>query len=103
MSEAIKTILGGAFFGPSEEDRKRLVWTKGRVIPGYDPAVWRHDDYGRVMRYADYGCRSSEFGWEIDHISPLALGGGDHPANLRPLHCKINAGLGGLLGAALKR
>jgi hypothetical protein len=82
--------------GP-DEARKLAVWAKGRIIPGYPETVWRHDDFGRVIRWSDYGDRSSEHGWEIDHIHPTSLGGIDHLTNLRPLHCAVNAGLGGLL------
>jgi hypothetical protein len=87
----------------SEEARKVAVWVKGHVIPGFNQAVWRCDDYGQTLRYSDYGNRDSQFGWEIDHIRPSGLGGGADLSNLRPLHCAVNAGLGGLLGAALKR
>lgn len=96
------SLAGLAFFGQSDEQRKRLVWSKGRVIPGYDPAVWRHDAFGRVMRYADHGDRNSTHGWEIDHIHPRSLGGSDHIDNLRPLHCTNNIALGTILGQALR-
>ena len=82
---------------PADEAKKLAVWNKGRAILGYDTAVWRHDDAGKVIRYSDYGDRSSDYGWEIDHIHPTSLGGIDHITNLRPLHCAVNAGLGGLL------
>ncbi len=87
--------LASAFYG---EDAKKLeVWRKGRPILGYEDTVWRHDDFGKVIRWSDYGDRSSEFGWEIDHIHPTSLGGIDHISNLRPLHHRVNSGLGGLL------
>jgi hypothetical protein len=85
------------------EALKRAVWEKGHVIPGYDLAIWRRDDHGHAIRYADHGDRASEYGWEIDHIHPIALGGSDDLSNLRPLHCATNALLGGLLGAATRR
>lgn len=92
--------LGSMFTG---EARKLAVWQKGIVVPGYSPAIWRHDVFRRLIRYSDYGNRNSAYGWEIDHIHPIALGGSDHLSNLRPLHCLINAGLGGFLGSALRR
>jgi hypothetical protein len=85
----------------SESINRAAVWIKGREIPGYDSTVWRHDAFGSVMRYADYGNRQSEYGWEIDHVVPSALGGIDAHANYRPLNCRNNAGLGGMLGNAL--
>jgi hypothetical protein len=96
-------LLGAAasdLFG--DEARKLAVWVKGFAIPGYDAAIWRHDAFGHAMRYADYGDRNSEYGWEIDHIVATALGGSDDITNLRPLHHRINASLGGALSALFK-
>lgn len=91
-----------SLLAPCPDEHKRLlVWQKATPIIGYDPAVWRRDQYGYTIRYADYGDRSSEFGWEIDHISPSFLGGGDELGNLRPLHWRKNASLGGLARALL--
>jgi hypothetical protein len=74
------------------------VWIKGRAIPNYDAGTWRRDDFGAVIRFYDYGNRSSEYGWEVDPILPAAMGGSGDISNLRPLHYRINAGLGGVLG-----
>lgn len=89
--------------GFAEELRKLAVWQKGAEVPPLDPAEWRQDEYGSLIRYHDHGDRSSPYGWEIDHKLPAALGGidGFGYANLRPLHHRINSGLGGLLGAHL--
>jgi len=94
--------LDGLIQALTGDTRKFAVWAKGRIIPGYDPTEWRHDDYGHVIRYWDYGNRDSQYGWEIDHIHPFSLGGSEDISNLRPLHCKRNASLGGALSALLK-
>jgi hypothetical protein len=83
----------------SLENKKLAVWAKGRTIPGYDASVWRHDDFGSVIRYSNYGDRDSKYGWEFDHYPiPAASGGLDTIDNLRPLYWHNNASLGGALG-----
>jgi hypothetical protein len=83
----------------ASEVEKILVWSRGHEIPGLDPNVWRRDDCQFRMRYADYGDRASEYGWEIDHITPTVMFGGDTIPNKRPLNWRANAGLGGIVGA----
>ncbi|MGA2795556.1 MAG: HNH endonuclease [Roseiarcus sp.] len=95
------SINGLAGIG-NEEFRKITVWLKGTPIAGYPESVWRHDAFGSVIKYSDYGNRSSEWGWEIDHYPvPVGLGGTDAYSNLRPLHWRNNASHGGLLSNAL--
>lgn len=53
------------------------VWEKGRNVPNYDPAVWRYDLCGKPIKRSEYGNTSLDTGWEIDHILPVAKGGGD--------------------------
>ncbi len=66
------------------------IWLKAKPIAGYDSDVWRHDDFGDVIKRPEYGNRDSEFGWEVDHIVPKAQGGSEHASNLRPLNWKNN-------------
>ena len=42
------------------------------------------------MRYGDYGNHSSSFGWEIDHLIPVKLGGSEDEWNLEPLNWLMN-------------
>ena len=53
------------------------VWIKGRVIPGYDANMWRHDDFGAVIKFGAYGDRQSDERLGIDHIVPVSRGGSD--------------------------
>ena len=66
------------------------VWNKGRKIRDYDARVWRRDYLGNAIKFDDYGDRDSDYGWEIDHITPVADGGGDSLSNLRPLQWEAN-------------
>lgn len=49
------------------------VWQKGQVVSGYDPGTWRKDTCGAWMKRTDHGL-TSEYGWEVDHIVPVAQG-----------------------------
>jgi hypothetical protein len=96
---SLNTILLEAIH---KDYKKRVVWEKGLRIPNRDPTIWRYDNFLKVIRFSDYGDRSSEYGWEIDHYPlPVVLGGTDDISNLRPLHCGVNASLGGGLAHIL--
>lgn len=66
------------------------VWQRGRIVSGYDKDKYRQDECGAWIMWIKYGDRSSEFGWEIDHIISEANGGKDILSNLRPLQWKNN-------------
>jgi 5-methylcytosine-specific restriction endonuclease McrA len=66
------------------------VWDKAQSITGYPPEEWRFDRCGRIIRRSAYGNTRSPHGWEIDHVKPVARGGGDHLSNLEPLHWELN-------------
>jgi hypothetical protein len=87
---------------PILEQNKIAAWTACSPVQGLLPTDYRIDAYGHIIRWQDYGSQG-EYGWEIDHRIPNALGGSDHPSNLRALHWRQNRSLGGLLGSALNR
>ena len=74
------------------------VWRKGVFISDknkdgelkWSPNEWRRDHMGNPIRHDDYGDRDSDYGWEIDHIVPVAKGGSDAIDNLRPLQWAAN-------------
>lgn len=77
------------FFDASDQLRWQ-VWLKGRVDPRYDPNMIRRDRYGAWMQWDQHGNRQHDFGWEIDHITPVSRGGGNELSNLQPLWWKNN-------------
>lgn len=77
-------------FGYVDLSVKLQVWVKAQPIIGQDPSLWRSDACGGIMRFTDHGDTNSKFGWEIDHMKPVALGGTDDIANLQPLHWENN-------------
>lgn len=79
---------------PFDEATVSAVWEKGRTVTGYDAGIWRQDTCGAWMKRSDHGNTQSEYGWEIDHITPVAAGGGDELSNLQPLHWQNNRGKG---------
>jgi hypothetical protein len=70
------------------DDMVQKVWEKGAVAGNNSPAEWRKDECGAWIGRRYYGNRSSQYGWEIDHITP---GGPDALSNLRPLQWQNNA------------
>ena len=74
-----------------EQRRRVAAWNKAIAVSGYDSNVYRRDRFGMWIRWSDYGNRQSQYGWEIDHVVPLARGGTDDLSNLQALHWQSNA------------
>lgn len=81
---------GGAW----TEAQKKAVWAKGNTITGFSPDIHRSDKCNKYINYNQHGNRESDYGWEIDHIKPVAHGGTDDLDNLQPLHWKNNLSKG---------
>jgi hypothetical protein len=69
------------------ENMIKDVWEKGEVVANHDSSKWRKDQCQAWILWDEYGNRDSQYGWEIDHISP---GGEDILSNLRPLQWQNN-------------
>jgi hypothetical protein len=93
----LSDFLGSGFQDFLREQRKQTAWSKARPVAGFDPTVWRYDEHNNVIKWSDYGDRTSDYGWEIDHRFPTALGGIDVDSNCRALHWRANASAGGYL------
>lgn len=71
-------------------DEILAVWMKATAVTGVNSDLLRQDYAGAWIRYADYGNRNSQYGWEIDHLKPLSQGGEEAMTNYLPLQWQNN-------------
>ena len=87
MARNRNTDIAGKQFASTTVE---AVWNKGTSISGYDTKMWRRDKCGHTIKRSDYGNTKSEYGWEVDHVKPLAKNGSDDLSNLQPLYWETN-------------
>lgn len=68
------------------------VWQKARIDWLIDSTGedYRRDSKGKLIKRDHYGHWWSEYGWEVHHILPEALGGPSVLSNLAALNCHDN-------------
>lgn len=77
-----------------------LIFAKAQPYPGYPGYALDCD--GRIIGRHAYG-QAGDFGWEVDHVIPSAIGGLHAFGNVRPRHWMGNSSAGGLLGGLLNK
>jgi len=84
MARNYNTNRDGSTF---DEDAVEAIWGKGQINLKY--RGFRKDKCGASIQRTKYG-ETKQWGWEIDHIKPVARGGTDNMNNLRPLQWENN-------------
>ena len=78
----------------TDEKKKEYCWNHAQIVEGYDKDTIRKDACGAWIFKDHYGLRDSAFGWEVDHVFPVILGGDDFECNLRAMQWKNNESKG---------
>lgn len=69
------------------------IFSKGVIIRGKNPNLYRLDKFGAEIYFYSYG-RTSPKGWEVDHSKSVKRGGTNHLNNLQPLQWHNNRAKG---------
>lgn len=60
----MNALFGGTY---STHAKRVATWNRAAPIPGCDKAIWRCDEHGRIIRWADYEDAFSRYGWTLVH------------------------------------
>ena len=44
---------------------KKEIWSKGRIVPGADPDLFRKDDYGYWIKYEEF-LTGNKMAWDLE-------------------------------------
>ena len=72
------------------KDQINKAWDNADKMRGKDPDLYRKDPYGNQIYHHSHG-KSSEMGWDVDHISPRSRGGSDASRTLQALNSSLIA------------
>jgi hypothetical protein len=78
-------LIKGNFIMSTDEKLISKVWAKGQITGSNNPNEYRKDKCGAWIYFSHYSNRSSQYGWEIDHIKFVDHVASDDLNNLRPL------------------
>lgn len=72
------------------DEEIQYAWDNAKKISGKNPDQWRQDYAGAHIWKCKYGDTTSQYGWEVDHLKPLAKNGTYAKDNLMALQWENN-------------